>query len=136
MPPRRLVEVADLEFNFSADKTNQNENNITYSAVLEYTGREVEVAIASAEYLKIEYSNGGEYSAVIPTVLDRGNHTVYVKVSIVEDYQDRYELEGGYSEYLITLDIELKLIVFDSFQLNGRDAEIEDIEEFVLLEFS
>ena len=124
---RIVVEVADLEFDFSADKTNQNENNITYSAVLEYTGREVEVAVASAEYLKIEYSNGGEYSAVIPTVLDRGNHTVYVKVSIVEEYQDRYELEGGYSEYLITLDIELKLIIFDSFQLNGRDTEIEDI---------
>ena len=122
-----VVGVEDIEWEFDCEKESENENNITYSAVLEYTGENVTVALKTAEYLTIEYTKGTEYSSEIPTVLERGEHTIYARVRIADEYLDRYELDGGVSEYLITINVELKLIVFDEFKLNGRDADIEEL---------
>lgn len=121
-----VVGVDAIEFEVESEKTNESENNIIFETVVEYTGKNIPIALKDAEYLTIQYSiDNGEYSSVVPTVLYKGEYVIKVKFAIVEEYQDRYELDGGYDEYLLTVNVEVEQIIFDEFKLNGRDADIE-----------
>ncbi len=122
-----VVDSADIEFEVEAEKTNQTDNNITYSVVVEYTGNNIAIALKEKDYLKIEYSIGGEYSSVVPSVLGKGEYEIYARVSISVDYADRYELDGGYAEYLIAMNVVVEQIIFDTLKVNGRDAILEEI---------